>query len=405
MTLSNGLFYYFENNKYMRCIPFLVILFLACTNSRIEKNYSASIYFGHRLLASPSMLKANYFPQKKIIEKLEDYINEPRPFDPNTIKTYWHSSVLEKFEVPGLGMLGFLNDRALLDNMRIMQLAIQEIDYNHYKEQGYFFSKTMFAETDDNGLDYPRYIIDMYIHYDKGTVKFVDPLLKNLEEMGSYTEDSITFYFPEDIKRDTVSIQKTLAFNQKMADFFATEAKRFSVVVQHSLKDIRKINGLDYSYDMYFDNQYGGESHAVNNIIFSGNGSSFYPHEIVHLYTERYKPHSIYNEGFATFFGGTRGYTLEEQLSALKELIGRNPKLNLSSIEYLNQYVNDIHLKYVVGGLLVKIALQEMGKSKTLELLYFEPDAGGFYQSLQQVFGISKENMNEYLHQKIKQYG
>jgi hypothetical protein len=185
-----------------------------------------------------------------------------------------------------------------------------------------------------------------------------------------------------------------------MADFFATSPKTFSIVVGDGLKEIREIMGFDYALDMH--EPYGGEAHPSNLMIFSGNNSVFYPHEIVHLYTSKYNPLSIYNEGVSTYFGGTRGKSLNYWIARLQQYLVEHPNLKLNTLNDLNKTVDDINLKYVIGALLVKIATQERGEKVVFELLQYPNAPRGFSKSLIQVFGITDDKLQAFLLDAIK---
>ena len=74
-------------------------------------------------------------------------------------------------------------------------------------------------------------------------------------------------------------------FNLKMAREFGVQPLEFDYFVASNARDIARTWGYEYMNRMYNPTGKGGIASWRNMTIYSGNNSSYFPHELVHLYT------------------------------------------------------------------------------------------------------------------------
>lgn len=191
-------------------------------------------------------------------------------------------------------------------------------------------------------------------------------------------------------------------FNQKMADLFEKPAKRPKIIVLKNLKDYCDVLGFDYMPFLTYDAQTGGIAMPKENILFSANNSPYYPHELVHLYTADFNPHYWFDEGCATYLGGSVEYPLE---SHLKKIASQMDTLDFSNLPENKKLDDDSNFKYALGGLFCKIAMDEYGGKKSLfALLNSGKTEEDFHSALSKVFGIEKENYDSFIREKLRKY-
>ena len=168
-----------------------------------------------------------------------------------------------------------------------------------------------------------------------------------------------------------------------------------------------KLRGFDYEDSMFLNNQKGGEAFSSHKLIFSGNNSEYYPHELVHLYTHKYfkNVNSTINEGLATYLGGSKELDYLKHIGILKEYLAIN-KIDL--FEYLfddeKKYTiigNVSSIRYSAGALLCAIAdkknvlnqLLDSGKSNEELIL-----------TIENLFDIDRKDFNSFINEKLSEY-
>ena len=146
-------------------------------------------------------------------------------------------------------------------------------------------------------------------------------------------------------------------FNLEMAKEFGVEPLEFDYFVASNARDIARTWGYEYMNRMYNPSGRGGIASWRNMIIYSGNNSSFFPHELVHLYTYHVvpkDPHLWVGEGIAAFYAGTSTYAFQGHMLKLKSFLAENPDYDLSDISKLKKPIpNGEHasdFRYVIGG-------------------------------------------------------
>ena len=152
---------------------------------------------------------------------------------------------------------------------------------------------------------------------------------------------------------------------------------------------------------MYVDKS-GGLA-DFGNIIFSGNNSEIYTHEITHIYTNNLYPNinKFLDEGIATYIGGSGKYDYKWHRNKLNEFILENPNYNFKNHfdPYARVYFeNETSIPYLTSALICERTKRIYGKEKLLQMLKSEDE---LWKTLQNV-GLTKDNLNEELIKEIK---
>ncbi|WKK86615.2 hypothetical protein QYS48_06810 [Marivirga arenosa] len=175
---------------------------------------------------------------------------------------------------------------------------------------------------------------------EENTLKYIYNILATKSDSGVVLSNS-TQYFTKDwkkIEKGSLSyvISPNKEFNEqeaekqikdieKISDFFNTEPLPITYYSCTNLKELFQIKGFDYNPIMYREG--GGGLSARQNIVFSANSSEFYTHEIMHLYIIAfyYSRAQLFNEGMATYFGGSRKYSYTWHKKKLKNIPYKKP--------------------------------------------------------------------------------
>jgi len=191
-------------------------------------------------------------------------------------------------------------------------------------------------------------------------------------------------------------IEKQKLEINRICNFFNTEEleiKYFSCV---NPKEVFEIKGFDYNPLMYIDKTGGLADYG--NIIFSGNNSEIYTHEIIHIYTSKLFPNknNFLDEGIAMYLAGSGKYDFDWHKKKMKSLLEKNPSLNLTDYFdiYSREYIeNETSIPYMVAALICESTITKFGKEKLFELLNSKDD---IWKIINKV-GLTKENLNREL--------
>ena len=153
---------------------------------------------------------------------------------------------------------------------------------------------------------------------------------------------------------------------------------------------------------MYVDKTGGLADYG--NIIFSGNNSEIYTHEIIHIYTSNLFPKidKFIDEGLATFMAGSGKYSYEWHRNKLNKFLNENKDYNFEvhTDAYERIYFeNETSIPYLSSALILERTLTNLWKREELmELLKSENE---LWTTLKTV-GLTKENINNELRKQIK---
>ncbi|WNB18024.1 hypothetical protein [Marivirga arenosa] len=248
---------------------------------------------------------------------------------------------------------------------------------------------------------------------EENTLKYIYNILATKSDSGVVLSNS-TQYFTKDwkkIEKGSLSyvISPNKEFNEQEAEkqikdiekisaFFNTEPLPITYYSCTNLKELFQIKGFDYNPIMYREG--GGGLSARQNIVFSANSSEFYTHEIMHLYIIAfyYSRAQLFNEGMATYFGGSRKYSYTWHKKNLKTYLAENPEIDLSlHLEPFERFfAGETSIPYMIGALICERTFRLYGKEKLLALL----EKGEMWDLLNDV-GLTKENLNTELRKEL----
>ena len=188
---------------------------------------------------------------------------------------------------------------------------------------------------------------------------------------------------------------------EKLCQFFKCNPIYLTYYSCVNPKEIFEIKGFDYNPMMYIDKNGGLADYG--NIIFSGNNSEIYTHEIVHIYTSNLFPKidKFIDEGIATYIAGSGKYNYEWHRKKLDKFLSENKDYNFATHTDAYERIyfeKETSIPYLTSALIMERTLRVYGKEKLIELLKSENE---LWTTLKTV-GLTKENINEELRKQIK---
>tara|TARA_B110000503_G_scaffold143786_1_gene248611 strand:+ start:8724 stop:9086 length:363 start_codon:yes stop_codon:yes gene_type:complete len=109
-----------------------------------------------------------------------------------------------------------------------------------------------------------------------------------------------------------------------------------------------------------------------------------------------------FDEGCATYLGGSVSYPLEYHL---KKIANQIDSLNFSNLPEDKKLDDDTSLKCTIGGLFCKLAMEEFGGKESLfKLLNLGKNDENFHAALKDVFGIEVDDYDSFVREKLHRY-
>ena len=340
--------------------------------------------------------------EKELITLWQHYIREGKFQDPNS--PYWS---FENMRVPDENLWA-VGIEQLKNQDYVVQCKIIGI---FQVENDYWSLISSFSHVDEAGLSHLDVITAVYAKEINGKYFLISSAeyLKNVFEHRGVGK--INYYIHPFHKFRQSEADEMNAYNIHMSEVFGVEPLEFDYFVASNARDICRTWGYEYMNRMYNPSGKGGVASWRNMIIYSGNNSSFFPHELVHLYTYHIvpkDPHFWVGEGIATFYAGTSTYTFEGHMLKLKAFLDANSDYDLSDITKLNKTIpNGEHksdMRYVIGGLLMMKIHEKEGVKGLIESLKYGTSDDDFFQLLKDKLGVSKENFDAYVKKVAKDY-
>ncbi len=348
-----------------------------------------------RLTISPGVNQKDSLNQQ-IITTLKLFLKSKD--SSNTENKYWAKSDFEKYIYPYFelqdiesGRLGrFFYEPSLMEiiptnrkNKKIIKLAF--IGHND--------------KTNDNLL---RYIYNIVATHEKNNIVFSKYLNYITQSWKGFTEASITYKISPCKKINKGDVIRQKEDITKLCKFLNTKPIPITYYSCTTPKEVFELKGFDYNPMMYIDTS-GGFNQAKD-IVISGNNSEYYTHEIAHLYMFKLFPsiNPFFNEGFATYVGGSGKYGYLWQRNKLEKFLEENPTFQIE--EHVGDpferlyFEHETPVPYVIAALVCERTLRIYGKEKLFDLFRSKKNV---FDTLKAV-GLTKENINDELRKEIK---
>jgi hypothetical protein len=151
-----------------------------------------------------------------------------------------------------------------------------------------------------------------------------------------HTKGRVTFWYAPNQHPNTGRISHTSRFVDSVATLFhVAPPKHLDLYVTGSMEEAQRATGLDFFPIASADQGRGGRA-IGGGIVLSGNPTlgEEYLHEVAHAILGPAFPsrNGLFNEGVATWLGGSRGRTTQEMYSRLHEIQLAHPAFTLGQV-------------------------------------------------------------------------
>ena len=240
----------------MKQFVFLILLFSSLRSYCQEKSHFFLNY----------TLNETY--STDILDQFYKFINEPLDHEKGN---YWVESAY--FKNPDAEIQNIFNDAK---NHKITILSIIKID-----EKRSVIKIALIKANNNFGNLFAIY--NFISDSSENKVRFENILDYNVKNFKVFIVDEIKYLTYQEYSFDKKNADKLVQFNKQMATFFEKEVISFTYFLCKDMNHFRMIRGFDFDDMMVSQNQIGAETFPSENLIFSGNNSEYYPHEVVHL--------------------------------------------------------------------------------------------------------------------------
>ena len=329
---------------------------------------------------------------KKIVNRLENVFNEN---DINGYIKYWDKNDFQFMKEPHKDLYLLFNNGYKTYIPTIISVV---------KNNNKFIVKIAIMGNPE-GFNSLYAIYDLGVNLVNGEAFFYNMLNSNLSNFNKKTISNITYFFKDTVNKNQIANQ--IEFNQYLVKFFQKQNFEFNFIVAKNYEEMLKLQSYNYKDDMYV-NSSGGIAYANDKIVFSANNSFYYPHEVVHLFTNKYYPniHEIIDEGIATYLGGSK----EISYNDLKNELGLKVKSYNSDFKKL---IFEYDYKYIplskgtpIFNVIGAFICEEVYKNKGLRGLEqimntgYEDDKK-LLSEICKVLEVKENELNDYLLKKL----
>lgn len=386
-------------STYSKNLGILSVILLITMTSNLHAQTVKGDTNAVKLLIDKNVLNAGDENEKEIIELWTAYLQSGEYKNPKT--TYWDTT---QYRYPDyfLWPVSIKNLKNRKPKVQCTLLGIFPVENDHYA------LKTSLSSIGAEGQIVLEAILSVYAKKVNGKYLLVNSSQYHQQVWNKVQVGKINYYVHPEHDFDQQQADEMNAFNQKMAKLFDIPALSFDYFVSNYSREIVRLWGYDYMAKIYIPGQTGGVADIGNGIVYAGNNSEYYPHELVHLYTIEVYPddfHFWLNEGFATFMGGSGGHDLDWHIEKLREYIIENPDFEIS-FETLKGYIpNGLHsteFRYVIGGVICKQVYQTKGMVALMEGLETVRTDDGLYQFIEDKLNVKRADFSKYICEVVR---
>ena len=335
----------------------------------------------------------------KINEPLQLWLNFLKSKDDKKGSQYWNSKEVKQYSDSTyfqLKDLDYFDDGKIIKtlNQGTTVLSITK------KDTLYKITSMLRFKVNDSVSTTP-FLFHVYASIEKesGLLKLYNPFPINQKlMMQEKSFENIHYVFPKyhEFNKSLAKEQtRKIAFVEKE---FNLKLNYPTFIFTNNRSELYRLLGYDFNFqDMGDEKPFGHAFDQYNYVYACGNGE-YFPHELIHLMINPTWPkaHGWFIEGFATYFGESRGKSLDWHLNNFKNYYLAHPTEDYSDL-LSKRNIDDISdFRYVIGGLFVKLAYEKGGAEAVKRLMTFEDNDTGFYKALEMVLGIKKEGINQF---------
>ncbi|MBC3794743.1 hypothetical protein [Spirosoma utsteinense] len=338
---------------------------------------------------------------KQVLSVWQDYLSTKDSlyqFNP-----YWASREYSKRNVPDY-FYKRVNHSVFYNQKKFYKPTILSVE----KEDSSYIIKTLFANGEkDNNFSRVSAIINVEVVKENGKWRLMSMLDRNIKNsFNQHKVDMINYYHPKRRNLDIPLCHKFALENTKIAQKFSVNPISVTYYLCENNKEVQRLKGFDFEISMAYPNQISGLADIFNNTIYAGNNSEWYSHELIHLYVNKIygtNINEIFNEGIATYLGGSVDKPLEFHLRKVTKYVKLHP-VNFNNLSSLDGIDGETNFQYSIGGLLCKIVEDKQGFEGVKKLLETGRSDEEFFQAIESIVKVKSIDFNKFIYEELEKY-
>lgn len=338
-----------------------------------------------------------------VAEPLNLWLDFLKTADDSIGAAYWNS---EEVEAAGGSDYFFLEKELNYGYPDfLLMLSYADIRIMSVRKRGEYYKITNILSFKNEEKSDIHCIFHLYAGLENGEMKLFNALKVNSELMMKTAKVGfLTYHYPKNHEFDLEKAELQNHFLIALADSFDVPVVDVDYYFAETTEEIQKIKGMDFSYGDNGEDIPTGRANAKDRMVFTSGAGEYYPHEIIHVLLNPHYPnsHLWINEGVATYFGMSRGKSLEWHLKKLNNHLSTHPEIDLNKMLELRSIDSSTDYRYVLGGYIVQKIFERQGYEGLKKALSGGKEEKDFYRVLEDQLDLKKNELNETLRKWIK---
>jgi hypothetical protein len=356
--------------------------------------------FGQKLTFSSEILNSTDKDVKEIAAIWKNYFASYASKNDTSNISYWNEEEI-KSNFTDIIKYALSPELPIYKTGNHVTFDIRKLDDKFYE----IFTEFKLAnDTDKNNI---FLIYRICAKKEHGEYKFYNAFYCSKQLLKSFSIGRINYYYPFSYPMDKKSIRdtkKTLATFENIENYYHIKTNSpVTYIFANSYDECQAILGIPYTKLRTHFKEAGSSFSRIPCILLSCKPDHL--HELIHTLPFNPTAPSLFQEGIATYYGGSGSRDFTENIGLLKKYILENPAINLADFDS-----NYILLKdgsnpfYTIGAVFIDYAIKIGGAEKVLALFKYPNTNEGIYSAINSELGIEKDNINSFLKESIENY-
>lgn len=294
---------------------------------------------------------------------------------------------LEYFDFAGHSLFANLSARDLVETFKPTVLSIYGFA-DHYEIRTLFYSDGLPPESKGSN---PPAIIRVAAIKEDGEWKLANILPFVTSKWIARQYGRIRYFSSPNHQFNAARAEEAKSFVDSLERMFGTTVAPFTYYVTPSAEEL----GVLLGHDFFFFGLASGQVIANGKIVMAGFGSEHYPHEFVHLATGDV-PNKMISEGVATWLGGSRNLTYEQNLAELRDCLSKADSVTLEKIA-TRQWGWQCNALYTTGAVIVELVHKRGGIAAVKRLFQAPKEVEALLPFIADALGVAPDELNEYV--------
>jgi hypothetical protein len=307
---------------------------------------------------------------------------------------YWNQNEIDQ------GMMDIVNAAITVPyiNGDISVYDIKKVDNDYYIIRNIW-------SLENNGVKTYLAIFNVFAKKDISEYKLYNSFSLTKLKLQHFQSGNLDFYYPKDYSLNNLKAkQMTDSYNMISSLYENKDTRRVTYIIGKNLDEANNYIGFDYTV---WSSSFPDAAYTIKSKKIILASREDYLHEVVHSIFSPMFPNSsdLFQEGIATYYGGSNGKSYSYELDELRKMINKNPGIDLSKIDdFYKIQDNGINYFYIIGGIFIDYALK-LGGIKKVEALFQYPDTTeDAIIAIDKELGIKKDDIDLFIKRYLQNY-